>query len=129
MATERLIFSFALFPGKAVDHFAYYRNSALRFIRKMTDAFPGCGFVAHVLDSVREIDCRALVAAACGRCTVKRYAFTKKRGVYWLVGAMRFRTLWEHEGPETVVVADIHDEPKLQAQQVCPSPFSSQPVI
>lgn len=113
-----LVFSFGLFHGKDPDQFAYYRNRAIVFIRTMIKQFPGCSFVAHVLDTVKEIECRAIVAAAGGRCTVKRYAFSKKRGSYWLVGAMRLRTLWEHPGIETVVVCDIHDEPKLQSAEV-----------
>lgn len=114
----QVIFSFSLFPGQFIDHYPYYRDSTLVFIRSMREQFPGAAFVAHVLDSVPEADCRALVAAASGKCTVKRYAFSKKRGAYWLVGAMRFRTLWEHEGPETVIVADVHDDVRIMTKQV-----------
>ncbi len=37
----------------------------------------------------------------------------KKKGGYWTFSAVRVRTLWEHTGPETVIVCDVHDEPKL----------------
>lgn len=115
---DPLVFSFALFPGKDPDYFDYYRDSTLRFVQTMAKTFPGSRFVAHVTDSVPERDTRALVAAASGAMTIKRYAFPKKRGVYWLVSAMRLRTLWEHEGRETVVVADIHDDTRIQVKQV-----------
>lgn len=132
------VFSFALFIGENVDHYAYYRDRTLEFLQNMSKRFPGCSFVAHLLDTVPREDAVAIVAAAQGRATIHRYSFTKKRGVYWLVGAMRFRTLWEHDGPETVscapkcvglrsvdltphaqvVVLDIHDDIRIQAQQV-----------
>eukprot|EP00511_Aplanochytrium_stocchinoi_P001072 CAMPEP_0204843930 /NCGR_PEP_ID=MMETSP1346-20131115/48266_1 /ASSEMBLY_ACC=CAM_ASM_000771 /TAXON_ID=215587 /ORGANISM="Aplanochytrium stocchinoi, Strain GSBS06" /LENGTH=187 /DNA_ID=CAMNT_0051983153 /DNA_START=1092 /DNA_END=1655 /DNA_ORIENTATION=- len=32
---------------------------------------------------------------------------------------MRYRAMWEHDGPETVCVCDIHDDIDLLAQQIC----------
>ena len=31
---------------------------------------------------------------------------------------MRYRTLWEHEGPETVVVCDVHDKSNVQDERL-----------
>jgi hypothetical protein len=116
---DRLVFSFALFPGRDVDAFGYYRDSCLKFIKEMSEAFDGCMFVAHLLDAVDPLTCKALMAAARGRVTIKRYTFPKKRGVCWLVSALRLRTLWEHSGDHTVIVADVHDDVGLQVKQVC----------
>lgn len=115
---DRLVFSFALFPGRDVDAFGYYRDSCLKFIKEMSEAFEDCAFVAHLLDTVDPLTCKALIAAASGRVTIKRYSFPKKRGVCWLVSALRLRTLWEHGSDHTVIVADVHDDVRLQVKQV-----------
>lgn len=96
------MFSVCLFKADRAEHYFYYRNSALIFVEAMTERFEDCSFVFHLSESVPQLDARALVAAAKGHASVRRYSFTKKRGAHWLLGAMRFRTLWEHEGPQTV---------------------------
>ena len=54
-----------------------------------------------------------------------RYGFSKKKGAAWLVGAMRFRTLWEAEGSSVVAVVDIHDDLTLQTKQVRTVPLTA----
>ena len=39
-------------------------------------------------------------------------------GGCWLTNGMRYRTLWEHEGPETVVVCDVHDKSNVQDERL-----------
>jgi hypothetical protein len=54
---------------------------------------------------------------------VYRYSLPKRTGATWLIGAMRFRTLWEYDGPHPVAVVDIHDDLKLQTNQVSDAAF------
>ncbi len=98
----RFVVSAPLYRLCAQEHYQYYRNSALIFVEAMQERFERCSFAFHLSESVPAVDARALVAAASGRAVVRRYAFSRKRGAHWLLGAMRFRTLWEHDGPETV---------------------------
>ena len=37
---------------------------------------------------------------------------------HWLVAGMRLPLLWEHDGPETVVSIDIHDDIRVQNRQI-----------
>lgn len=39
-------------------------------------------------------------------------------GGCWLTNGMRYRTLWEHEGYETVVVCDVHDKSDVQDERL-----------
>ena len=36
----------------------------------------------------------------------------------WLISSMRYRSLWETKGGETVVSLDIHDDSSLQLRQI-----------
>ncbi len=106
-------YSVALFNPKE-QTFSRYHAAAVEFGAYMSSAFPNARFVAHVQSS---IDVTDIVAACRGRCVVHAYSFTsRKRGVAWLVGAMRFRTLWEDDGP--VVVMDIHDDFDIQIREL-----------
>lgn len=84
--------------------------------------FSGLGGRRSVAPHAAEAE--SLWVFACARaagycCDVRRYSFPKKKGAAWMVGAMRFRSLWEHPGPEVVVVLDIHDDLSIQCRQVC----------
>lgn len=71
-----LLFSFSLFLGLHPDHYWFYRDRTLIFIQQMRKAFPGAAFVAHLLSTVPQADAAAMVAAAEGDCTIKRYTFS-----------------------------------------------------
>jgi hypothetical protein len=39
-----------------------------------------------------------------------RYTISERSDKHWLVAGLRLPLLWEHDGPETVVSIDIHDD-------------------
>ena len=129
------VFSIALFrvltrPGRGGDEqpapadereieeegdprFMYYFHSTLDFIRATKERFGDkCSFRLHVNEAVSAYAIRRCqnVAGGPSHFQAFRYKFVgSKKGAVWLTNAMRFRVLWEHEGPEAVVVCDTHD--------------------
>jgi len=77
-------------------------------------------FVAHVDHLVDDFTLRQLYAAARGRLRVVRYSTSQKdySKTCWLISSMRYRSLWETKGSETVVSLDIHDDSSLQLRQI-----------
>ena len=59
-------------------------------------------------------------ACSLKKCRIKftRYTISDRPEKHWLVAAMRLPLLWEHDGPETVVSIDIHDDIKVQNRQI-----------
>lgn len=117
-----ILFSLALFlrAGSSEDEegYRFYRDSAVGLVSALKEEFPRSTFLIHVCSRVPLQDVELLHLAARGDMQCRRYAIGSKRGGHWALCALRFACLWEHGGPETVVVADVHDEPELVISQV-----------
>jgi len=112
-----VVFSFALFCISK-SRFRFYRDSAVKFIIQAKLMLPSCSFVAHVNSRLPRDDLELLAKAAQGDIKFIEYEYNKKSGGHWVICAMRFSTLWEHEGPEIVAVVDVHDNASLMLKEL-----------
>jgi hypothetical protein len=124
---EPVLFTFVLFnPSGKSKWFEYYRDSTVAFVKRMAEYWPAAIFWGHVGEHVDNTSLEMMFDAAGPnvqnphqpRIRFTRYTISERPDKHWLVAAMRLPALWEHDGPETVISIDIHDDIKVQNRQI-----------
>eukprot|EP00300_Choanocystis_sp_HF-7_P001555 c11254_g1_i2.p1 GENE.c11254_g1_i2~~c11254_g1_i2.p1 ORF type:complete len:445 (+),score=75.54 c11254_g1_i2:1-1335(+) len=114
------VFSMALFLVPELrKNFDHYLGCTCGLITHLRKRHSHCQFVVHLSSDIDNAAVRLLSAAAHPNpIQLLRYRLPPKPGACWVVGALRFRTLWEWCGVEPVVVCDVHDDVEMLSEQL-----------
>ena len=108
----------------AGSNFEYYSHCAVRCVKALASKFSGCEFLIHADAEGGKFAQKQLFEAAKRNLRVFVYDMPiskrskkVKKGAWWVVNGMRYRSLWEEGGVNgTVITLDIHDSPKVTLQ-------------
>ena len=104
-----LLFSFLSYPLSTISHKNRYEDGDSEDL-DINEALAAMKAFSGKKKRVKKVTLKDAPEWCLGR---KRIV-----GGCWLTNGMRYRTLWEHEGPETVVVCDVHDKSNVQDERL-----------